>query len=316
MKYDLPSLKAVRAVEAVGRNGSITTAAKELHVTSGAISRHIALIERHFGCELFARHAKGLRLTDVGRVYVDRLSEAFGLIDQAGHRILRDDKRRRALVIRALGAFSTEWLLPRISHFEGEHPHIDVHVHTSLSGVNFDTDDADVGITVSLQEPKGVDSVKIYRPYSTPVVSPGLLREGPAMNTVADLRHFKLLHAANCLPTWEQWLSRVAPDHELDVSAGYRLERSTQIYEAVRRGVGVGLGQLLLLGEELASGSLVAPFGHLVPAPYSVYLVWPRHRKVRPEIATFRDWLVSAVAKSEAALARELQDLRPVDAAA
>jgi len=41
----LPPLTAVRAFEAVGRRLSITSAAQELHVTPGAVSRQIRLLE-------------------------------------------------------------------------------------------------------------------------------------------------------------------------------------------------------------------------------------------------------------------------------
>ncbi|RYF50330.1 MAG: LysR family transcriptional regulator [Comamonadaceae bacterium] len=51
----LPPLNAVRAFEAVGRRGSVKQAAEELFVTSGAVSRQLALLEEHLGTALFKR---------------------------------------------------------------------------------------------------------------------------------------------------------------------------------------------------------------------------------------------------------------------
>jgi LysR family glycine cleavage system transcriptional activator len=51
----LPPLNAVRAFEAVGRHLSMTVAAQELHVTPGAVSRQIQLLEEHLGTALLTR---------------------------------------------------------------------------------------------------------------------------------------------------------------------------------------------------------------------------------------------------------------------
>lgn len=305
VKYNIPSLKALRAAETVGRHGSITGAASELHVTPGAISRHISLLEDYFGCKLFTRHATGLALTEVGRLYVDRLSEAFELIDQACSQILRVEERT-TLVIRSLGTFSAEWLLPHIVRFEHQYPEIEVSIRATLRGVDFDTDDADVGIIGSPDEPSDVESIKIYTPYVTPIMSPDLIRDRAPILSVADLDAFKLLHATKLSPTWDEWVSQVAPGEALDTSCGHWLERSSQIYHAVRKGVGIGLGQFLLIGDDLISGSLVAPIHKLVPSPYSMYIVWPKRQKVRPEVTLFKEWLIESLARTEEKLAQEL----------
>lgn len=305
MKYNLPSLKALRAVETVGRHGSLLSAANELHVTPGAISRHIALLEDYFGCKLFIRHSKGLKLTEVGRLYVDRLSEAFGLIDQASTQILRAGEKT-TFVIRALGAFSTEWLLPRIKGFEDEHPDLSVSIRAKLTSVDFDTDDADVGIIASQNTPRNVEFVKLYTPYATPVISPQLADAHKPINNVDDLEQFELLHAAHLLPTWESWTTKVAPGNRLDTGTGHWLERTSQVTYAVKRGVGVGLGQFLLVGEDLIHGDLVAPFNELVPSPIAIYLVWPKRKKTRTEISWFCDWLTQEIATAQARLSEHL----------
>ena len=55
MPRRLPPLNAIRAFEAVARNGSVTGAARELSVTQGAVSRHVASLENWLGAKLFTR---------------------------------------------------------------------------------------------------------------------------------------------------------------------------------------------------------------------------------------------------------------------
>ena len=49
MSRRLPPLNAIRAFEAAARHASFTRAAQELFVTQGAISRHVATLEKWLG---------------------------------------------------------------------------------------------------------------------------------------------------------------------------------------------------------------------------------------------------------------------------
>ena len=58
-----PPLAALRSFEATSRLGSVTLAAKELHVTHSAISQQIKALEEMVGLTLFVREGRGLRVS-------------------------------------------------------------------------------------------------------------------------------------------------------------------------------------------------------------------------------------------------------------
>ncbi|HAR05079.1 MAG TPA: LysR family transcriptional regulator, partial [Pseudomonas sp.] len=66
MARDLPPLNALRAFEAAARLGSLSEAARELHVTHGAISRQVKQLEEQLGVGLFVKEGRGVKLTDAG----------------------------------------------------------------------------------------------------------------------------------------------------------------------------------------------------------------------------------------------------------
>ncbi|ELQ13595.1 LysR family transcriptional regulator, partial [Xanthomonas translucens] len=70
----LPSLNALRAFEAAARLRSVGGAAAELHVTHGAVSRQIRLLEEELGLALLQREGRGIRPTAAG----ERLRDAAG----------------------------------------------------------------------------------------------------------------------------------------------------------------------------------------------------------------------------------------------
>ena len=59
----LPPLNALRAFEAAARHLSFKIAAQELHVTAGAVSHQVKLLEDHLGVPLFRRLTRALELT-------------------------------------------------------------------------------------------------------------------------------------------------------------------------------------------------------------------------------------------------------------
>lgn len=61
----------LRVLDAVAKNGSLTAAAMALNYTTSAISQQISLLERETGSRLVERHARGVRLTEAGRVLAE-----------------------------------------------------------------------------------------------------------------------------------------------------------------------------------------------------------------------------------------------------
>ena len=80
MQRRLPPLNALRAFEAAARLGSFKQAAAELHVSHGAVSRHVQVLERWLGATMFRRLNRRVVLTDAGSAYLAEVSAAFDRI--------------------------------------------------------------------------------------------------------------------------------------------------------------------------------------------------------------------------------------------
>ena len=110
----------------VADRGSFTAAARELHLTQSTLSKHVALLEREFGTELFVRDRNGVSLTEAGSVLyaqarqMERLLRATGALVRAagegrasvprgvaGVRSGTEDARSGAMAVAATGAGDT-----------------------------------------------------------------------------------------------------------------------------------------------------------------------------------------------------------------
>src|SRR3569833_1563171 len=83
MHTALPPLSALRAFEAAARHLSLTQAARELHVTPGALSHQIRGLEELLGVKLFERKVRAIALSPAGKQLYPGLQTGFAQIRNA-----------------------------------------------------------------------------------------------------------------------------------------------------------------------------------------------------------------------------------------
>lgn len=77
------SLRQIRYVIAIARAGSLSEAARHLHVSQPALTLQLRQLEARLGCALFARHARGVTLTEAGAAYLAEAQPAIAGLDRA-----------------------------------------------------------------------------------------------------------------------------------------------------------------------------------------------------------------------------------------
>jgi LysR family transcriptional regulator, glycine cleavage system transcriptional activator len=260
----LPPLNALRAFEAAGRLGSLTAAAEELHVTHGAVSKAVAQLEAWLGVMLFDRPGRKIRLSAAGRLYQEAVARALDGLDEATRRCT-EAGRPRTLVVNALPTFAMRWLLPRLPPFHRAHPGIELRLVTSdapiaLLGGNFD-----VAIRRGPETWPGYATTPFLAEREIPMLSPKLLERLP-LATAGDLSRHTLLHAETRPGAWRRWLG--AAGAEALVPAGNQhFDHFYLALQAAVDGLGVALGPLPVISDEIEAGRLIAPLaGPAVPA--------------------------------------------------
>jgi LysR family glycine cleavage system transcriptional activator len=93
-RYNLPSISALMAFEAVARRQGVARAAEELHTSQPAISRHIRNLELRHNAALFTRQGQGNVLTPEGRAFyaevvvaLDKLQEATSTLSRSSREV-------------------------------------------------------------------------------------------------------------------------------------------------------------------------------------------------------------------------------------
>ena len=299
MRYRLPSLNALRAFEAAGRRGSLSAAAAELGVTVGAVSRHITLLEAHFGQPLLDRHPGGVRLTPDGAAYFRAVGSAFETIDAAS-RALAARGRSPALKLCFYTSFATEWLAPRLPAFRAAHPDVALDLTLATGETDWDSD-FDLAMTATPPPDDAFHRDLLFETRFALVCAPALLRAPDGIAAPADLERQTLLIAPRERPLWPDVLDAMgaAPFARQNV---LEFESLSLTYQAARGCGGVALGNLFLLADDLLAGRLALPFDRVLKLALPHYLVSRRARLGNPMLTLFRRWLMDEAAHCEAML--------------
>lgn len=292
----LPPLNALRAFEASARHLSFTLAAEELHVTQGAVSRHIKLLEAHFGVPLFRRLHRGLELTERGRLLLPALSDAFDRISRAATRVTEESPD---LKLKVAPSFAIRWLIPRLSGFQAERPDIQVRLTTVwFTEVDFEREGFDACIDIGDGPWPGLAADFIASEDLMPVCAPALTAGHPPLRQPADLAHHTLLHPTPDHHDWRAWLE-AAGVTGVDPSGGQTFGSLDHAARAAASGLGVAMGDRALIAEDLATGRLVTPFDVVLTATSAYYFLCPKATAEEPKIAAFRRWLIAEAAKPD-----------------
>jgi LysR family transcriptional regulator, glycine cleavage system transcriptional activator len=295
----LPPLNAIKAFEAAARLGSFTRAAEELNVTHGAVSRQIRLLEDWLGTRLFLRTSRNAVPTRAG---ADLLAEAGPALDRLATAALslQSGARARGLLhISALPTFAMRWLIPRLPEFQREHPALELRIVTASTPAEQFRMGADVVITGPSRQPGWLGSRFLAETY-LPLLSPGLMKEHP-LRTPADLAQQTLLHAATRREMWPRWLT-VAGLAGLRPARNQVFEHFYFAIQAAIEGLGVVIGPLALVGDELREGRLVAPIREPALRTRGYFVYAPETSRAAPAVNALRQWLVRAGSLAEAEL--------------
>jgi DNA-binding transcriptional LysR family regulator len=162
-------VRRMRVLREVAVQGSFSAAAEVLAYTQSAVSQQIAALEREAGTTLVERNARGVRLTDAGRVLVDhadvilaRLSDAEAELEAIAG--LRGGRLRLAAFPSAGASLMPE----AIAVFRERHPAVELTLEPAepgpgLAKLRSGSVDIALDITVSFRPPPddGIDRIHL-----------------------------------------------------------------------------------------------------------------------------------------------------------
>ncbi|MDV6249989.1 LysR substrate-binding domain-containing protein [Vibrio sp. EA2] len=291
-RNNMPSLQILVVFEASARLLSFTAAAKELGTTQSAVSQQVKGLEEWLETPLFERVYRGVKLTDEGQVLFNTTQSSLKALSDVLSKIKQANKNRQIRFYTDF-AFASYWLMPTLTAFRREHPHIDIRVETSQTPGDSLSQGTDIAIVFGSGHLQGKKTKMLFSEVVYPVMSPHLLREGSQQPVPEELAHLPLLklktEANASWITWENLLEKY--DGSLVNSKSImEFDNYTLLIQAAIAGQGIALGWEPLINSMTESGILVPLKDMTVRSDNGYYVVIP-DQEPTPEVSLFMDWL-------------------------
>lgn len=127
--------------------GSLSAAARELGVTTPAVSKHLALMESRLGVALVNRTTRRMSLTPEGELYLEHARRILGDIQDLAQLLGATRSTPTGLLrVNATLGFGRSHVAPLISRFVREYPKVEVQLQLSVNPPPLTDDAFDVNI--------------------------------------------------------------------------------------------------------------------------------------------------------------------------
>lgn len=253
----LPSLLALRCFEAAARWENFSRAAQELHLTHGAVSRAVRLLEDDLGVALFERRNRRVYLNEAGRKLARAVGDGLGLMRQATRELRANARQTRPLVVSCEPTLLMRWLIPRWSAFQARQPGQEIHLLAGGGPFTFES-----GIDLAIRRddfplPVGYHAEALFAERVGPVCRADKVEQWfDAQGLRPDAVPW---HTRTRMNAWTEWAN---------ITGSALPQRPAQTFEhfyfslqAAVAGLGVAIGPWHLVRDDIDSGLLVAPLG-------------------------------------------------------
>jgi len=231
---------------------NLRATALQVHLTHGAVSQQIQLLEQRLGYTLFDRRGRGIYLNSAGRQLLAVVQPALLSIEQAVHQGRRQ-QQPHLLRISVLPSFAHYWLLPRLALFQRDCPGISLEIDASLQIQLLGEQGFDAAIRIGDGQWPGVDAQLIATGEVVPVAAPALAREWQSAFLAQQINVPLLAH--DVVP-WQAWCqAQQWPEFGQQVAI---FNDAGLLIKAAEQGLGIALVRRVLVAEALTQGRLQA----------------------------------------------------------
>ena len=282
----------LEAIVAVARHGGFRVAARELDMSSSALSHAVAALEARLGVRLFNRTTRSVALSAEGEQFVGEIAPALAAIRTAMERIdeHRAEPAGNLRLNLPLGA-GRMVLSPLISEYMRRYPRVAVDMVTEGAMVDIVGQGFDAGVRLDEFVPPDMIAVPITLPVRSIVVgSPAYFTGRKLPRTPADLAEHRCIRRRTGRGTIYRWeFEKRGEAIAIDVPGQLTLDDSDLMLVAALAGEGLAFLSDIAAAKSIEAGLLLPVLEDWSPEYPGLCLYYPSRRNIPARLRAFID---------------------------
>lgn len=289
----MDKFKAMQVFVEVAKLEGFSAAARQLHISTTAVSRYVMELEDWLGVQLFNRTTRHLGLTDAGRAYLDR---CIHIVDDVGNleRTSRDLKEnpQGKINITAPVFMGRQFLSAILPKFLNKYPGIRLNLQLVDRYVNLVDEGFDVALRIGNLPDSNLISRKLGDMRMVMVASPVYIKKHGAPKSIKDLQNFNCIvdSVAKYLDRWPL-LNKNTPVN-VRVNSNLSINNGELVREMALAGLGITLLPDFFVASDIKAGRLVSVLKDKIDKHGTISAIYPQSRHLSSSVRVFVDFLV------------------------
>lgn len=276
-------LDGITSFVAIAKAGSISAAARHLHLSKSVVSERLADLERDLGSHLFHRTTRRLSLTEDGMAFLERAERIVREIDDAAAELAeRRGQLTGPMRISAPVTFGRMHLGPALYPFLAEHPDISLTLELDDRRVDAAADGFDAVVRHGALEDSRLVAWQIAQSQRVMVASPEYLARYGEPGSLKDLAKHRAIYYLN--RGVADWRFHAAEGGFTRPVAALRVNNGDVMRDAALAGLGLTLLPSFIVGQDIAAGSLVVLDVGSTVEPESIYVAHPEGQRASAKL--------------------------------
>ena len=278
--------------------GSLSAAARELGVTTPAVSKHLALMEARLGISLVNRTTRRMSLTPEGELYLDNARRILGQIDDMEQLLGVSKATPKGLLrVNATLGFGRSHVAPLISRFVRQHPQVEVQLQLSVNPPPLTDDSFDVCIRFGAPPDARVIARHVAPNRRLLCASPAYLARHGIPKVPNDLTKHNCIGIRQGEEAYGVWRlasgrARSAPTQAVKTRGNLTTNDGEIAVSWALDGHGILMRAEWDIEKHLKSGRLVQVLPHFDTPDADIYAVYPQRHQLAARVRAFVDFVV------------------------
>lgn len=279
------------------RCGSLSAAAREMGLTTPAVSRRLTLLEARLGVQLLHRTTRRISLSAEGEEYLAQARRILADIADVEHDLCRSTSEPRGLLrVNATLGFGRSHVAPVLSRFGKVYPGVQVQFHLTVTPPPLTEDAFDVCVRFGEPPDARVVARKVAANRRLLCASPAYLAHHGTPRTPADLaRHncISIHHGGDAYGLWR--LSSGSLIESVKVSGSMSTNDGDIAVAWALDGHGILMRAEWDIAKYLGSGRLRQVLENYQTPPADIYAVYPQRHLKAKRVTAFVEFLCGSL---------------------
>ena len=287
----------------LARCGSFSATARELNVSTPAVSKRLAQMEARLGVQLLNRTTRRVSLTPEGETYLAHARRILADIADMEQLVSRTQSTPQGLLrVNATLGFGRSHIAPLISDFVRSHPQVQVQLQLSVDPPPLASDAFDVCIRFGEPPDARVIARRIAPNRRLLCASPAYLAQRGTPKIPSDLARHDCIGIRQGDDAYGQW--RLSPARKngavevVKVLGGLSTNDGEIAVNWALEGHGIVMRAEWDVARYLRSGRLVQVLADHHTPPADIYAIYPQRHQAAARVRAFVDFLVGRFASS------------------